>query len=194
MKIVVIGATGTIGAAVVAALEATHEVVGVSRRSEPPVDVGEPSTIARLLATVRGIDAIICCAANAPLRSFPESSEEEFQGSIQAKLFGQIDLIRQASHHLRDGGSITVTSGAIPDGLVGSAGGALVNAGLEAFVRAVAPELPRGIRVNAVSPGWVQESLDLLGIDSVVGTPVATVVGAYIEALEGTTRGVTIRP
>ena len=194
MKIVVVGATGTIGAAVVAALESRHEVVGVSRRSDPPVDLGEPSTVAALFAAVRDIDAIISCGANAPLRSFTESSDEEFQASIHAKLYGQIDLIRQAARHLLDDGSVTVTSGAIPAGLAGSAGGALVNAGLEAFVGAVAMELPRGIRVNAVSPGWVKESLEQLGMDSGGGTPVATVVRSYLEALEGTAHGVTLRP
>ena len=33
-------------------------------------------------------------------------------------------------------------------------GGALVNAGLEVFVRTAAGELPRGLRLNIVSPGW----------------------------------------
>jgi NAD(P)-dependent dehydrogenase (short-subunit alcohol dehydrogenase family) len=76
----------------------------------------------------------------------------------------------------------------------GAAVGALVNAGLDAFVRAVAPEMPRGIRVNAVSPGWVREGLEQLGMDAADGTPAAAVARAYVDAVEGTASGEAIRP
>jgi NAD(P)-dependent dehydrogenase (short-subunit alcohol dehydrogenase family) len=194
VKVVVIGASGVIGGAVADALQARHEVVRASRRGDPRVDLGDPSSVAALFDAVPDIDAVVCCAANAPLNALTALSDEEFRRSIHGKLFGQIDVIRQAVAHLRDGGSITVTAGAIPEGLEGAAGGALVNAGLEAFVRAVAPELPRGLRVNAVSPGWVRESLEKLGMDDAAGTPVAEVARAYVEAVEGTARGSALRP
>ena len=92
------------------------------------------------------------------------------------------------------GGSVTVSSGAIPEGLDGAAGGALVNAGLEAFVHAVAAEMPRGIRVNAVSPGWVRETLEKLGMDGSDGTPAVDVARAYVDAVEGSGTGQAITP
>jgi len=51
----------------------------------------------------------------------------------------------------------------------------LVNAGLEGFVRAAALELPRGVRVNAVAPGWVRETLVALKMDPSPGVPAAQV-------------------
>ena len=103
-------------------------------------------------------------------------------------------MARTAIAHLPDGGSVTLTSGRIPEATPGSAGGALVNAGLEAFVRAAAVELPRGVRLNAVCPGWVRESLVNLGMSNAGGTPASEVARAYVEAVEGNMQGQTIAP
>jgi NAD(P)-dependent dehydrogenase (short-subunit alcohol dehydrogenase family) len=186
MRVVVVGATGTIGSSVADALEARHEVIRASRRGEPRVDLADPGSIAALFASVNQIDAVVCCAASAPLTPLQDPG---FMSSMQSKLFGQLELVRQAIEQLRDGGSITLTSGKIPEATPGSAGGALVNAGLEAFVRAAAVDMPREIRLNAVSPGWVRESLADLGMDPSGGTPAAEVARAYVEAVEGPAQG-----
>ena len=186
MKVLVVGATGTIGSAVAEALAVRHEVITVSR---PDVDLNDPRTFAAVLDA--DLDAIVCCAASAPLIAL---SDDRFVGSIGAKLIGQVELVRAALGALNDGGSITVTSGKIPEALPGSAGGALVNAGLEAFVAAAAVETPRGLRINAVSPGWVRETLEQLGMDARDGTPLAQVARVYVAAVEGTTNGATITP
>jgi NAD(P)-dependent dehydrogenase (short-subunit alcohol dehydrogenase family)/predicted GNAT family acetyltransferase len=183
MKVVVVGATGTIGESVADALEERHEVIRASRRGEPRVDLADPESIAGLFASVRDIDAIVCCAASAPLTPLADPT---FIDSMQSKLFGQVELARQAIAHLRDGGSITLTAGQIPEGTPGSSGGALVNAGLEAFVRAAAAEMPRGIRLNVLSPRWVRESLAELGMDPSGGIPVGELAQLYVEAVEGT--------
>jgi NAD(P)-dependent dehydrogenase (short-subunit alcohol dehydrogenase family) len=70
----------------------------------------------------------------------------------------------------------------------------MVNAGLEAFVRAAAQDLGRGLRINAVSPGWVAETMAALGMEPAQGTPAAEVAGAYVSAVEGTMRGEILRP
>jgi NAD(P)-dependent dehydrogenase (short-subunit alcohol dehydrogenase family) len=93
-----------------------------------------------------------------------------------------------------DVGSVTLTAGQIPVGLRGAAGGALVNAGLAAFVPAAAAELPRGLRLNAVSPGWVAESLAAIGEDPAGGTPVDVVAAAYVGLVEGTATGTVVTP
>jgi NAD(P)-dependent dehydrogenase (short-subunit alcohol dehydrogenase family) len=191
VKVVVVGATGTIGSEVAGALDARHEVVRATRGGDPHVDLADSGSIAGLFSAVGDADGVICCAASAPLAPL---SDEGFVRSLQAKLFGQVDLVRGAVEHLRDGGSITLTSGRIPEATPGSAGGALVNAGLEAFVRAAVVELPRGIRLNVVSPGWVRESLVRLGMDPSSGTPARDVARAYVDALEGTAQGQTITP
>lgn len=191
MKIIVIGATGTIGGAVADELDGRHEVVRASRRGEPRVNLADRASIAALLASVPDVDAIVCCAASAPLTPL---GDDTFVSSLQGKLLGQVELVRHAIARVRDRGSITLTSGRIPEATPGSAGGALTNAGLEAFVAAAAIEMPREIRLNAVSPGWVKETLVALGMDGAQGTPASEVARAYVDAVEGTAHGRTIAP
>jgi NAD(P)-dependent dehydrogenase (short-subunit alcohol dehydrogenase family) len=192
MRVVVIGAAGTIGRSVVTNLEgAGHEVLRASRTGDPRVDLSEPDSIDALFRAVGAVDAVVCCAANAPLTPL---TDDDFLPSLNAKLFGQVEVARRAVLALSEGGSITLTSGQIPTAMPGSAGGALVNAGLEAFVTAAAVELPRGLRLNAVSPGWVSESLIELGMDPSDGTPAADVARAYLLAVEGDAQGQTFTP
>ncbi|HEU0178660.1 MAG TPA: short chain dehydrogenase [Blastocatellia bacterium] len=193
MKVIVIGATGIIGAAVAGALDAKHEVVRASRRGAVKVDIDDPGSIGELFESVQDVDAVVCCAASAKLAPLDSLSDDEVVISLKGKLLGQVSLARRAIKRLRDGGSITLTSGVIPP-IPGSAIGALVNAGLEGFVRAAAIEMPRGLRINVVSPGWVKETLIKLGMDSAGGTAANDVARAYLEAVEGTMQGRTIAP
>ena len=194
MKIIVIGATGTIGTAVADALEAKHEVVRASRRGDMRVDVGDPQSISALFASVSNIDAVVCCAANVELIPLASLSDDDLAFGLKSKLLGQVNLVRRALGHLRDSGSITVTGGTLADPTPGSAIGALVNAGLEGFVRSAALDMPRGLRVNAVSPGWIKETLDRMGMDSAGTATARNVARAYMEAVEGTMQGQTITP
>ncbi|WP_410650637.1 SDR family oxidoreductase [Amycolatopsis sp. cmx-4-54] len=184
MKILVIGATGTIGTAVSEALTARgHAVLPASRSGELKVDVEQPATFDALFAAEPGIEHVVCCAGSGSLVPVDGGTDEEFIQGLQGKLLGQVFLLRHAIPQLPDGGSVTLTAGRIPESLHGSAFGVLTNAGLEAFVAAAARELPRGLRVNAVSPGWVSETLVALG-EPEGGTPAADVARCYVEAVE----------
>jgi NAD(P)-dependent dehydrogenase (short-subunit alcohol dehydrogenase family) len=66
--------------------------------------------------------------------------------------------------------------------------------GLEGFVRAAALELSRGIRVNAVSPPWVTETLKALCMDTAIGMPAEEVARAYVASVEGTGTGQILDP
>ncbi|MGO1075071.1 short chain dehydrogenase [Inquilinus sp. CA228] len=191
MRIIVIGATGTIGSAVATALGERHEMVRASRSGSPSVDLEDPASIAALLAAAGPVDAVVCCAASARMTPL-DAPDEAFLQGLQGKLLGQVALLRLALPQLRDGGSVTLTAGTFDPPMEGAAFGALVNAGLEAFVRTAALELPRGLRVNAVSPGWVRETLQAMGRDG--GTPAANVARAYVEAVEGTITGQVLLP
>jgi NAD(P)-dependent dehydrogenase (short-subunit alcohol dehydrogenase family) len=68
----------------------------------------------------------------------------------------------------------------------------MVNGGLESFVRAAALEMPRGIRINAVSPQWVDETLRMYGMDPAWGVPVERVARGYVESVEGSGTGTVI--
>ena len=62
--------------------------------------------------------------------------------------------------------------------------GSMINAGLEGFVRAAALEMTRGIRINVVSPIWVRETMERMGMDSSGGMPAKRTALAYRESVE----------
>jgi NAD(P)-dependent dehydrogenase (short-subunit alcohol dehydrogenase family) len=198
MKIIVIGATGTIGGAVADALAARHEVVRASRTSQVRVDVDDPASLDRLFT--EEVDAVVCCATGTPARwqalfgPIEQLTEEHLQVLFSA-LRGQLHLVRLCRTYLRAGGSLTLTTGALARHPVpGSAAVTMMAAGLEALVPAAALDMPRGTRINAVSPGWVRETMEKIGMDSSPGMPAATLAGYYVKAVEGTMNGVVIDP
>ena len=191
MKIIVIGATGTIGAAVANALAAKkHEVVRASRQGDVKVNLEDQATIGALFAAVRNADAVISCAGSAVFKPFAELTDADYALGLRSKLMGQVALARIAKDHLNDSGSITLTTGILAmHPMLGSASISLVNAGLEGFVRAAALELPRQLRINAVSPPWVKETMVKFGMDPTPGLAAADVAKAYVAAVEGVQQG-----
>lgn len=194
MRVLVVGASGTIGGAVVAALEPRHEVVRASRTTGVRVDVGDPGSVDRMFRAVGEVDAVVCVAAHARLVPVPELTDELVAAGLRDKLIGQATLLVRSLRYLRDGGSVTLTAGNFARPTPGSALGVLVNAGLPGFVRAAVPDLPRSIRANVVSPGWVRETLVAMGGDPNDGIPVREVARAYVESVEGTGTGQNLVP
>src|SRR5436305_8538303 len=196
MRILVIGATGTIGKAVVAALAGRHEVVSASRhKSHEQVDIADPKSLRALFDRVGRVDAIVSAAGNAAWKPLGDLSDDDFAFSLANKLMGQVNVIRYGLAHVNDRGSITVTSGILAQQPTqGSAAVSLVNAGLEGFARAAALDAPRGIRVNIVSPPWVAETLEAMGQDPSGGLPASEVARAYVQSVEGEGRGQVIAP
>ena len=196
MRILVVGATGTIGRAVVAALSPRHDIVPVTRRHTAiTADLARPDSIRALYQALGQVDAVVCAAGDAKFAPLDQLSDSDFQFSLNNKLLGQVNLVRYGFAHVRDGGSFTLTSGILArTPMPGSAAVSLVNSGLEGFTRAAALEAPRGIRVNAVSPPWVTETLQALGMDPSQGLPAASVARSYVESVEGKQSGVVLEP
>ncbi|MBA2253153.1 MAG: short chain dehydrogenase [Nitrospirales bacterium] len=187
----VIGATGTIGRAVVETLLGRHEVIKVGHTSgDYRVDISSPASIKKLYEAVGPVDAVVSAAGVAKFAPLDHLTDDDFLLSVNNKLMGQVNLVRIGSRYVRDNGSFTVTSGVLGrEPIKGSAAISLVNAGLDGFVRAAALELPRGLRVNVVSPVWVKETLEVLGMDSASGMPAQQVALAYVESVEGKRNG-----
>ncbi len=125
----------------------------------------------------RAVAAALEPTARVPLRPLAELTEAPVLDDLRAKLLGQVALARRAARRLPAGGSITLTAGTFTKPIPGSALGALVNAGLEGFVRSAAAELPRGPRINVVGR-LDQRNARSDGEDGDRGTPVAVVAVA----------------
>jgi NADP-dependent 3-hydroxy acid dehydrogenase YdfG len=78
----------------------------------------------------RDVDAVVSCAGNAAFKPFADLTDADYELGLRSKLMGQVSLARAAKDHLRDGGSITPTTG-VPATrpMPGSALFSLVNAG-----------------------------------------------------------------
>ena len=101
---------------------------------------------------------------------------EDWTFSLANKLLGQVNVVRYGTRSVRPGGAITLTTGlAAQYPSPGSAIITTVNAAVEGFVRAVTAEPSISVRVNAVSPGWVSETLQAIGRDPAEGIPAAEV-------------------
>jgi NAD(P)-dependent dehydrogenase (short-subunit alcohol dehydrogenase family) len=187
MRILIIGATGTIGRAIADALGNRHDVIPASRHKAPEhVDISSPQSIRDLFSRVGRVDAIVSAAGQAAFKSFAELTDADFAFSIDNKLMGQVNLLRFGLQSVRDNGSVTLTSGILAQQPApGSVAVSLVNAALEGFARAAALEAPRGIRVNVVSPPWVTETLQAMGRPTTDGLPAAVVARSYLESVEG---------
>ena len=196
MRILVVGATGTIGRAVAAALSAGNEILPVSRQSTAiTVDLADPASIREMYRSVGKLDAVVCAAGLAKFAPLAELSDADFRFCLDNKLMGQVNLVRYGFDHVADRGSFTLTSGILArTPMPGSAAISLVNAGVEGFVRAAALEAPRGIRVNVVSPPWVSETLQALKMDPAQGLPAAVVARSYVQSVTGTDTGSTLEP
>ena len=191
MRVILIGASGTIGREVAKTLQLEHEVVTAGRSGGTlHVDMAEPVSIESMYRQAGTFDAVVSTAGAAKFGALAELGYDDYLFSFRNKLMGQANLVRIGQSFINDNGSFTLTSGVLArDPMPGSSAISMVNAGLEGFVRAAQLELERGLRVNVVSPVWVQETLIALGRDPAGGMPAARVALAYLAGVNGTMRG-----
>ncbi|HBT0238603.1 short chain dehydrogenase [Klebsiella pneumoniae] len=193
MKIIVIGASGTIGRAVSEELSQRHEVIRVGRtRGDYQVDITSQESVEALFAQTGEVDAIVSTTGNLHFGPLSTMTDSQFNLGLQDKLLGQIRLALVGQHFLRDGGSITLVSGIVAqEPIAQGVNATTVNAGLEGFVRAAACELPRGIRIKLISPTVLSESLAAYGdfFPGFPSVPAAAVAQAYRRSIEGVQTG-----
>lgn len=161
MKIVIIGASGTIGQFAKKALEPRHEIISVSRKKcDICVDMADISAVKSMFEKIGHIDAVVVTAGDAYFGPLAKTTADKFAIGINSKLSGQINVVLSALPFISDNGSITLTSGMIGHETIRQGTNiATANAGIEGFVRAAAVDLPRGIRINAVAPAVLTESI-----------------------------------
>src|ERR1700712_612540 len=110
MKIVVVGSSGTIGKAVSQLLkDKGHEITGVSRSTQPGVNITDGSSIDSFYAALGEVDAIICAAGGAMPGAFDKVTDEQVHFSINSKLLGQVNMVRKGLRKVRPGGVFIIT-------------------------------------------------------------------------------------
>ncbi|MEH6651734.1 MAG: short chain dehydrogenase [Motiliproteus sp.] len=193
MKILVIGATGTIGKAVVARLGAEHQVVQAAYSGgDLQVDLGNTDSIRALFTQTGKVDAVISTAGLANFAPLDALQDADYQLALNNKLMGQINVIRIGREFVNDGGSITLTSGVLArQPMPGSAIISMANGALDGFVRAAALEEAR-IRLNTVAPAFVKETMEMMGMDPAQGVSAADTAKAYQRAVIGNSHGETL--
>lgn len=193
-RVLVVGATGLIGSAVVRLLDGRAEVIQASRKGSPQnVDIADRASIEALFRRVGTVDAIICVAGMARFKPWSQVTDDDWSHALTNKLMGQVNLARIGAAYVRDGGSITLTTGLLAQyPMPGSSILTTVNAAVEAFVRSAAIEIGRGVRVNAVSPGWIAEALVAMKRDPSPGVPAADVAERYVQLLESGASGTVV--
>jgi NAD(P)-dependent dehydrogenase (short-subunit alcohol dehydrogenase family) len=196
MRILIIGATGTIGRPLVAELQDRHELVLASRqKAHEKVDISDPASVRALYKRIGKVDAVVSAAGDAKFAPLAALTDDDVAFSIRSKLMGQVNLVRYGFDSVNDGGSFTITSGTLArEPMVGGAVASLMNGALDSFTRAAALEAPRRIRVNVVSPPWVTETLIAFKMDPAGGLPAADVARAYVASIEGKQTGEVISP
>ncbi|PHQ80972.1 MAG: short chain dehydrogenase [Coxiella sp. (in: Bacteria)] len=161
MKVLVIGASGNIGSGIVTNLACDTEVITVNHSSgDYQIDLADPASIVALFKQVTKLDAIVCAASRGVVfKPLTDMTAADYQASLQQKLLGQLTVAIEGIKALNDNGSITLTTGVFNRDFVkqGTAA-ATINNAVEGFVRAASLDLPRGIRINAVSPALLDVS------------------------------------
>ena len=191
-NIVVIGANGTIGRAVAELLAQEHKVIRAAlSHGDIAVDLSDQASLGALFQKTGTVDAVVCAAGNSRFgKPLDQVTDEDFTFSIHNKLMGQVNLVRMAHDHIADNGSITLTSGIFgTEPWPATSPTAMVNAALEGFVRAAALDLGRGIRINVVSPIFVTETAQKMGMPSEGTLSAARTALAYKAALDGDMTG-----
>jgi NAD(P)-dependent dehydrogenase (short-subunit alcohol dehydrogenase family) len=172
-------------------LENDCEVIRVGNRSgDYSVDLSSKDSIRNLYDSVGSFDVLISAAGVSNFAKIDEASDDDFNISIENKLMGQVNLVRIGLPYVEDNGCFTLNSWLFArEPWPGTVPTALVNAGLEGFARAAALDLKQGVRVNIVSPVFVTETAQKMGMDVAGTISAAKTAIAYQKSLEGDENG-----
>jgi NAD(P)-dependent dehydrogenase (short-subunit alcohol dehydrogenase family) len=192
MKIIIVGASGNIGKEVDRALSGSHEIIRVGRRTgDVQCDYTDTESVRSMFEEICEFDSLISVAGgDSSFKAFQDLEDADYQYGFERKFLGQIRFLKLGERSVRDNGSFVFTSGFLshypnPHSI---ATGPL-NAAVDTFVKNTASLLPRGIRVNVVSPAPVVEP----GQESKGVVTAAETAKLYVEAVEGDITGTVLR-
>lgn len=197
MKIIIVGGSGTIGHAVAEELGKRHTIIITGREhGDIRCDITDPLSIRKMYQAIGEFDAVVATTGKVHFAEMAAMTSEDYQIGLQDKLMGQVNLVLIGQHYINNQGSFTLTSGILSqDPIRGGSSASMVNGAIDSFVKAAAIELTSGIRVNAVSPTVLTESLPKYanyfhGYESVDAVRVAL---SYSKSVEGLQTGQVYR-
>lgn len=197
MRILLVGASGTIGRAVASELGQRHVIVAGGRSSgDVKLDLTDGDSIRAAYETVGSIDAVVSAAGSVKFAPFEDMQEDDYLVGLRDKLMGQVSLVLIGREYLAEGGSFTLTTGVLDrDPIRQGTSASMVNGAINAFVRAAAIEMPRGQRINVVSPGVIEEAMEAYGpfFRGFEPVPAARAAQAYAKSVEGAQTGQVYR-
>ena len=193
MKMIVIGASGDVGQAVCNELSARHEIIKVGRNSgDIQADIADRASIEAMYRKAGKVDAVVTAVGSVHFGPLVELTHDQVMLGLTNKVMGQIDTVLIGLDHLNDDGSFTLTSGVLDrDPIRMGTCAATANAALAGFVTGAAVEMPRGLRINVVSPGLLEVSTGRFGEFFPGHKPVSSrdVALAYTKCVEGAITG-----
>ncbi|MEM9584231.1 MAG: short chain dehydrogenase [Pseudomonadota bacterium] len=160
MKIILVGASGDVGQAALEELSQRHDVVAVGRRTgDVRVDISDSGSIEAMYDEIGAFDALVSTAGSVCFAPLAEQTEASLKMGLDNKVMGQINLVLSGLSWISENGSFTLTSGVLDrDPVVSGTGAAMANGALAGFAAGAAIEMPRGLRINVVSPGLLEVS------------------------------------
>jgi 3-oxoacyl-[acyl-carrier protein] reductase len=161
-RVIVTGAAGGIGRAVVAVLEASGcrvapcDVAEFDVRDRAAVRAG----VAQAVSELRGCDAVVAAAGIVDtIHRAERFSEEDWRQDLEANLYGAFYVVQAAFEALAESGDgrvVFISSAAAEIGIPGQVAYGAAKAGLVGMARTLAAEwASHGIRCNVVMPGLI---------------------------------------
>jgi NAD(P)-dependent dehydrogenase (short-subunit alcohol dehydrogenase family) len=193
-KAIIVGSTGVIGKKVVELLESEYEIVEVNRSSgDYQLDMSDAQAVEEMFKQVGAFDALIATSGYGKWGSIDEHSIQDFHDGLNSKLMGQVNLVMIGRKYANESAAFALSSGILAQyPTVGGISLGMINAGLEAFIRNAALEMP-SMKVNAVSPSFAKETMELMGMDSSEGVPAIEFAKLYKQAIEENKSGEVYR-
>ncbi|MDX1901351.1 MAG: short chain dehydrogenase [Gammaproteobacteria bacterium] len=193
MKIIIVGGSGTIGQAVMDRLAKKHTLISASREhGDVRFDITDPASIKKMYQSVGDFDAVVSTVGKVHFADLSAMTPEDYDIGLHNKLMGQVNLVLIGQHYINNHGSFTLTSGILShDPIRGGTSASMVNGAIDSFVKSAAIELASGIRINAISPTILTESMDKYGdyFPGFESVPAERVALSYQKSVEGLQTG-----
>jgi NAD(P)-dependent dehydrogenase (short-subunit alcohol dehydrogenase family) len=193
MNILIIGGKGTIGSAVAKELSQRHKIITAGRHNcDLHCDMTSEESIHKMFKGAGTLHAVIITSGSVIFDDFEQMTWAKYHSGIHDKLFGQVNIVLIGRTLIQDKGSFTLTTGILSrDPIRTGSSATMVNRALEGFVIGSAIEMPRQIRINAISPTLLVESVGKYGpyFQGFDPVPAAKVALAYSKSVEGLQTG-----